>query len=62
MSRFRFPLRYDAEYLRNGSPATIMRESFPRWACATDLTAPTTRPATVATPTDSALVPYVVLT
>lgn len=51
MSRFRFPLRYDAEYLRNGSPATILRESFPRWACTTDLTAPTTQVmTTVAVP------------
>lgn len=43
MSQHRKPLRYDENYLRNGSPATAVRESFPRWACTTDLTAPTTQ-------------------
>ena len=42
MPQHRVPLRYDADFLRNGSPAAVLRESFPRWACTTDLTAPTT--------------------
>lgn len=35
--------RFHPDFLRNGSPSTILRESFPRWACTTDLTAPTTQ-------------------
>lgn len=42
MPQHRAPLRYDADFLRNGSPTGILRESFPRWACTTDLTAPAT--------------------
>lgn len=43
MPQYRFPARYGEDFLRNGSPAGLMRESFPRWACTTDLTAPTTQ-------------------
>lgn len=43
--------RFHPDFLRNGSPSTILRESFPRWAITTDLTAPTTQVmTTVAVP------------
>ena len=31
------------DHLLNGGPTGLLRESFPRWACTTDLTAPTTQ-------------------
>lgn len=43
--------RFHPDFLRNGSPSTILRESFPRWAITTDLTAPVTQVmTTVAVP------------
>lgn len=35
--------RYNRDWLLNGSPDGPFVESFPRWACTTDLTAPTTQ-------------------
>ena len=38
----RYPVRYDRNYLLNGSPAGPVLENFDRWAITTDLTAPAT--------------------
>jgi hypothetical protein len=51
VSQHHHPLRYRPDFLLNGSPTGVLRESFPRWACTTDLTAPTTQVmTTVAVP------------
>ena len=51
MSQHHHPLRHRPDFLLNGSPTGTLRESFPRWACTTDLTAPTTQVmTTVAVP------------
>jgi len=51
MAKGRYPVRYDRNYLLNGSPAGPLLENFPRWAITTDLAAPTTQVmTTVAVP------------
>jgi len=51
MSQHAHPLRHRPEWLRNGSNTGPLRESFPRWAITTDLTAPVTEVmTTVAVP------------